>query len=161
MEQLSNLHLILLQWYNDNMNHKIVQIFTDGACKGNPGIGGWGVLLRYGEHEKELCGKVTHTTMSRLSRPRSSKKVFSGDFVVYTDSKYVQKGISEWIFNWKKNGWKTASRKSVANQELWQKLDELSQQFNIQWQWVKGHNGNSGNETADRLANLGINNFVV
>ena len=167
MEQLSNLHLILLQWYNDNMNHKIVQIFTDGACKGNPGIGGWGVLLRYGEHEKELCGKVTHTTNNQMELIavikglEALKKGFSGDVVVYTDSQYVQKGISEWIFNWKKNGWKTASRKSVANQELWQKLDELSQQFNIQWQWVKGHNGNSGNETADRLANLGINNFVV
>lgn len=147
------------------MNDKTVHIFTDGACKGNPGVGGWGVLLRYGEHSKELCGGVEQTTNNQMELTavikglEALKKNFSGRVIVYTDSQYVQKGISEWIFNWKKNGWKTAAKKPVANAELWQQLDTLSAQFNIQWQWVKGHNGNMNNETADKLANLGIKNF--
>ena len=147
------------------MNDKTVHIFTDGACKGNPGVGGWGVLLRYGEHTKELCGGVEQTTNNQMELTavikglEALKKNFSGSVIVYTDSQYVQKGISEWIFNWKKNGWKTAAKKPVANAELWQQLDTLSAQFNIQWQWVKGHNGNMNNETADQLANLGIKNF--
>ncbi|MBQ9260420.1 MAG: ribonuclease HI [Neisseriaceae bacterium] len=147
------------------MNDKTVHIFTDGACKGNPGVGGWGVLLRYGEHSKELCGGVEQTTNNQMELTavikglEALKKNFSGSVIVYTDSQYVQKGISEWIFNWKKNGWKTAAKKPVANAELWQQLDTLSAQFNIQWQWVKGHNGNMNNETADKLANLGIKNF--
>lgn len=147
------------------MNDKTVHIFTDGACKGNPGVGGWGVLLRYGEHSKELCGGVEQTTNNQMELTavikglEALKKNFSGSVIVYTDSQYVQKGISEWIFNWKKNGWKTAAKKPVANAELWQQLDTLSAQFNIQWQWVKGHNGNMNNETADQLANLGIKNF--
>ena len=147
------------------MNDKTVHIFTDGACKGNPGVGGWGVLLRYGEHTKELCGGVEQTTNNQMELTavikglEALKKNFSGSVIVYTDSQYVQKGISEWIFNWKKNGWKTAAKKPVANADLWQQLDTLSAQFNIQWQWVKGHNGNMNNETADQLANLGIKNF--
>ncbi|MBQ9723989.1 MAG: ribonuclease HI [Neisseriaceae bacterium] len=147
------------------MNDKTVHNFTDGACKGNPGVGGWGVLLRYGEHSKELCGGVEQTTNNQMELTavikglEALKKNFSGSVIVYTDSQYVQKGISEWIFNWKKNGWKTAAKKPVANAELWQQLDTLSAQFNIQWQWVKGHNGNMNNETADKLANLGIKNF--
>ena len=147
------------------MNNKTIHIFTDGACKGNPGVGGWGVVLRYGEHEKQLCGGVADTTNNQMELTAviqglsALKKGFSGSVIVYTDSQYVQKGISEWIFNWKKNNWKTAAKKPVANQELWQKLDELSQQFNIQWQWVKGHNGNPDNELADSLANRGIDEF--
>ena len=147
------------------MNDKTVHIFTDGACKGNPGVGGWGVLLRYGEHSKELCGGVKQTTNNQMELTavikglEALKKNFSGSVIVYTDSQYVQKGISEWIFNWKKNGWKTAAKKPVANADLWQQLDALAAQFNIQWQWVKGHNGNMNNETADKLANLGIKNF--
>ena len=145
--------------------NKTVHIFTDGACKGNPGVGGWGVVLRYGEHEKQLCDAVANTTNNQMELTaviqglEALKKGFSGSVIVYTDSQYVQKGISEWIFNWKKNNWKTAAKKPVANQELWQKLDELSQQFNIQWQWVKGHNGNPDNELADSLANRGIDEF--
>ena len=147
------------------MNDKTVHIFTDGACKGNPGVGGWGVLLRYGEHTKELCGGVEQTTNNQMELTavikglEALKKNFSGSVIVYTDSQYVQKGMSEWIFNWKKNGWKTAAKKPIANAELWQQLDALAAQFNIQWQWVKGHNGNINNETADKLANLGIKNF--
>ena len=145
--------------------NKTVHIFTDGACKGNPGVGGWGVLLRYGEHEKELCGGVADTTNNQMELTavikglETLKKGFSGNIVVHTDSQYVQKGITEWIFNWKKNGWKTAAKKPVANAELWQQLDTLAAQFNIQWQWVKGHSGNPDNETADRLANQGIMNY--
>lgn len=144
------------------MNKQTLQIFTDGACKGNPGIGGWGVLLIYGEHKKELCGGAANTTNNQMELTavikglEALKKGFSGSVIIHTDSQYVQKGMTEWIFNWKKNGWKTAAKKPVVNQELWQQLDALSQQFNIQWQWVKGHNGNENNEIADKLANLGI-----
>ena len=144
------------------MNKQTLQIFTDGACKGNPGIGGWGVLLIYGEHKKELCGGAANTTNNQMELTavikglEALKKGFSGSVIIHTDSQYVQKGMTEWIFNWKKNGWKTAAKKPVVNQELWQQLDALSQQFNIQWQWVKGHNGNENNEIADKLANQGI-----
>ena len=147
------------------MNKQTLQIFTDGACKGNPGIGGWGVLLIYGEHKKELCGGAANTTNNQMELTavikglEALKKGFSGSVIIHTDSQYVQKGMTEWIFNWKKNGWKTAAKKPVVNQELWQQLDALSQQFNIQWQWVKGHNGNENNEIADKLANQGIQQF--
>ncbi|MBR1819913.1 MAG: ribonuclease HI, partial [Neisseriaceae bacterium] len=143
------------------MNDKTVHIFTDGACKGNPGVGGWVVLLRYGEYSKELCGGVEQTTNNQMELTavikglEALKKNFSGSVIVYTDSQYVQKGMSEWIFNWKKNGWKTAAKKPVTNADLWQQLDALAAQFNIQWQWVQGHNGHRDNEIADQLANQG------
>lgn len=144
------------------MTEKTVHIFTDGACKGNPGTGGWGVLMRYGTHQKELFGGEKETTNNQMELTAviqglsALKKDFSGNVIIYTDSQYVQKGMTEWIFNWKKNGWKNSAKKPVANANLWQKLDELSQQYKIQWKWVKGHSGHPENEIADKLANKGI-----
>ena len=136
-----------------------VDIYTDGACSGNPGPGGWGALLRSGEHEKEIFGGEPETTNNRmelmaviqalelLKRPVRVR--------VHTDSQYVQKGISEWIHGWKKNGWKTASKKPVKNAELWRRLDELANKHEMQWLWVKGHAGHAENERADELARRG------
>jgi len=137
-----------------------VEIYADGACKGNPGPGGWGALLRSGSHVKELWGGERDTTNNRmelmavisalaaLKRPVPIK--------LYTDSKYVQQGISTWIHNWKRNGWKTSDKKPVKNADLWQQLDVLARQHQVEWIWVKGHAGNPGNEKADELANRGI-----
>jgi ribonuclease HI len=137
-----------------------VEIFTDGACRGNPGPGGWGVLLRANGVEKELWGGEADTTNNRmeltaviraleaLKRPCRAR--------LYTDSQYVQKGISEWIHRWKRSGWRTADRKPVKNEDLWRRLDELAQMHKIEWHWVKGHAGHPENERADRLANKGI-----
>jgi ribonuclease HI len=137
----------------------VVEIYTDGACKGNPGVGGWGALLTSGEHTRELSGGEPNTTNNRmelmaviraleaLKRPCRAR--------VHTDSQYVQLGISKWIHGWKKNGWKTADKKPVKNAELWRELDELARQHEIEWMWVKGHAGDVGNERADALANLG------
>jgi ribonuclease HI len=142
------------------MTEQIVEIYTDGACKGNPGIGGWGALLRMAGKERELCGGERHTTNNRmelmgaisalaaLKRPCRVR--------LHTDSKYVQQGISEWVVNWKKRGWKTADKKPVKNEDLWRRLDELAAQHQIEWLWVKGHAGHDGNERADQLANRGI-----
>lgn len=136
-----------------------VEIFTDGACKGNPGRGGWGALLRYGAIEKELFGGEADTTNNRmeltaviraLEALRQPSKVR-----VHTDSQYVQKGISEWIISWKKRGWRTADKQPVKNADLWRQLDSLAAQHEIQWLWVKGHAGHDGNERADQLANKG------
>lgn len=144
------------------MTEKTVHIFTDGECKGNTGTGGWGVLMRYGTHQKELFGGEKETTNNQMELTAviqglsALKKDFSGNVIIYTDSQYVQKGMTEWIFNWKKNGWKNSAKKPVANANLWQKLDELSQQYKIQWKWVKGHSGHPENEIADKLANKGI-----
>ena len=136
------------------------EIFTDGACRGNPGPGGWGVLLRANGVEKELWGGEADTTNNRmeltaviraleaLKRPCRAR--------LYTDSQYVQKGISEWIHRWKRSGWRTADRKPVKNEDLWRRLDELAQMHKIEWHWVKGHAGHPENERADRLANKGI-----
>lgn len=138
----------------------MVDIYTDGACKGNPGPGGWGALLRFGDREKELCGGEKLTTNNRmellaviraleaLNRPCRAR--------VHTDSQYVQKGISEWIHGWKLRGWRTADKKPVKNVDLWQQLDTLAGRHQLQWVWVKGHAGHVENERADQLANRGV-----
>ena len=137
----------------------VVDIYTDGACKGNPGVGGWGALLQARGKTRELYGGEAHTTNNRmellaviraleaLTRPCRAR--------IHTDSQYVQLGISKWIHGWKKNGWRTADRKPVKNAELWKELDELACRHEIEWVWVKGHAGHAGNERADALANLG------
>ena len=138
----------------------IVEIYTDGACRGNPGPGGWGALLSSGEHERELSGAEPLTTNNRmeltaviraleaLKRPTEAR--------IYTDSEYVRRGITEWVKNWKARGWKTADRKPVKNQDLWERLDALAAGHKIDWRWVKGHSGVPGNERVDRLANQAI-----
>ncbi|GGZ98291.1 ribonuclease HI [Arenicella chitinivorans] len=139
---------------------KQVEIYTDGACRGNPGPGGWGALLIYGDHRKELCGGEAATTNNRMELTAAIKALQSlkrpCDLVVYTDSQYVRKGILEWIQNWKVRGWKTAAKKPVKNADLWQALDDEVNRHNVTWVWVKGHAGNAGNEAADALANRGI-----
>jgi ribonuclease HI len=142
------------------MTEGVVEIYSDGACRGNPGPGGWGALIRRGSHEKEISGGEAATTNNRmeltaviraleaLTRPSKVR--------VYTDSQYVQKGIKEWIHGWKRNGWKTAAREPVKNKELWIELDELRRKHEIEWHWVKGHAGHPENERADALANKGI-----
>jgi ribonuclease HI len=138
----------------------VVEIYTDGACKGNPGVGGWGVLMKAKGRTRELHGGEAATTNNRmellaviraleaLKRPCRVR--------LHTDSQYVQLGISKWINQWKKNGWRTADRKPVRNAELWRELDALAQKHEIEWLWVKGHAGDFGNERADELANLGV-----
>lgn len=139
---------------------KTVYLFTDGACKGNPGAGGWGVLLRYGTHEKELFGGEAQTTNNRmeLMAVLSGLKTLNRpcDVVICTDSQYVKNGMESWIHNWKKNGWKTAGRQPVKNADLWQQLDEQVARHRVRWQWVKGHAGHTENERADALANRGV-----
>ena len=136
---------------------KRVEIYTDGACSGNPGIGGWGCVLRYRENEKELSGGELQTTNNRmeLTAVIEALKALKTccNVTLYTDSKYVMNGITEWLDEWKKNGWKTKSKKNeVKNIDLWQKLDELSSKHEIRFVWVKGHNGDEGNERVDTLA---------
>jgi ribonuclease HI len=138
----------------------IVEIYTDGACKGNPGIGGWGALLKSGGRERELHGGEAHTTNNRMEllAPIRALEALKRPCRVrlHTDSQYVQLGISKWIHGWKKNGWRTADKKPVKNADLWRELDELAVQHDIDWVWVKGHAGDAGNERADELANLGV-----
>lgn len=139
---------------------KSVQIYTDGACKGNPGVGGWGALLRYGKVEKELFGGASLTTNNRmelLAVIEALKVLTTRCYVeVYTDSQYVQKGVSEWLASWKKNNWKTSARKPVKNDDLWKQLDALLPNHEFRWHWVKGHSGHVDNERADNLANQGV-----
>ena len=139
---------------------KRVEAFTDGACRGNPGPGGWGVLLRFGGHEKELSGGESHTTNNRmeLSAAIEALKALSQTchVTLTTDSTYVRDGITQWVSKWKANGWKTAAKKPVKNQDLWIALDEQCQRHAVDWQWVKGHAGHPENERADQLANAGI-----
>ena len=141
-----------------------VQIFTDGACKGNPGPGGWGAILRFQDNEKEINGYESLTTnnIMELMAVIESLKAISEPFEIEitTDSKYVKNGITSWIHNWKKNGWKTAAKKPVKNKELWVELDHLIQKHNISWKWVKGHSGHKENERADELANEAITNNI-
>jgi ribonuclease HI len=138
-----------------------VEIYTDGACKGNPGKGGWGALLTYKGVVKELYGGEMQTTNNRMEltaviRALEALKRPGLQIHVYSDSRYVLSGIEEWLPAWKARSWKTSSRKPVLNQDLWQQLDQLNQQHQVVWHWVKGHSGNAGNEKADELANRGI-----
>ena len=137
-----------------------VEIFTDGACKGNPGPGGWGAILRYGTKEKEIYGSSKNTTnnIMELTAVIESLKNLKKpcELIITTDSKYVKNGITEWIHNWKKNGWRTAAKKEVKNKEVWIELDSLIQIHSISWYWVKGHSGHPENERADLLANVAI-----
>jgi|TARA_B110000483_G_scaffold239664_1_gene318618 ribonuclease HI len=137
-----------------------IKIYTDGACRGNPGQGGWGVLIISDSEEKKLYGGEQSTTNNRMELMAAIKALEASPIKInidlYTDSKYVMDGINSWVQNWKKNGWKTAARKPVKNSELWIQLDELNLAHNVNWHWVKGHSGDEGNEKADQLANLGI-----
>jgi ribonuclease HI len=142
------------------MTEQVIDVYADGACKGNPGPGGWGVLLQAGAHTKELYGGERLTTNNRMELTaviRALEALKRPSVVrIHTDSQYVQKGITEWIRNWKRRGWRTAERTPVKNDDLWRRLDELAAQHRIEWIWVRGHAGNPGNERADRLANMGI-----
>lgn len=142
------------------MQNEKVLIYTDGACSGNPGIGGWGAIMFYKEHYKELFDGEENTTNNKMELTAVIKalSILKRECCIelYTDSVYVKDGITKWIFSWKKNGWKTANKQEVKNKELWQKLDELSQQHKIEWNWIKGHNDNKYNEKADELARMGI-----
>ena len=139
---------------------QIVEIYTDGACRGNPGKGGWGALLRYGDAEKNLYGGEELTTNNRMELTAVIKGLEaltkSCRIKITTDSKYVLQGVTEWMPNWKKRSWRTANKKPVLNVELWQQLDELVAQHEIEWDWVKGHSGHPENELADHLANQGV-----
>ncbi len=136
---------------------KTVDIFTDGGCRGNPGLGGWGALLRYGASEKELFGSEEDTTNNRMELMAAIQALEAlkrpCKINLTTDSQYVRRGISEWMDGWKKRGWKTAAKKPVKNKDLWQRLDEAAAKHQIEWHWVKGHSGHDGNERADELAN--------
>ncbi len=143
---------------------KQVEIYTDGACRGNPGPGGWGVWLKYGENEKELYGGEPETTNNRMELMAAIQALESLNqpcsIILHSDSKYVLQGITEWLVNWKKRGWKTAAKKPVKNADLWRRLDTAMQRHSVDWSWVKGHSGNHGNERADLLANQGIDSLV-
>lgn len=139
---------------------KTIEIFTDGACKGNPGPGGWGALLRYGKHEKKLYGGELDTTNNRMELTAAIEALKAlkrpSKVELTTDSVYVKNGINQWLEGWKAKGWKTAAKKPVKNQDLWQALDEQVIKHQINWHWVKGHSGHTENEIADELANLGV-----
>ena len=138
----------------------VVEIYTDGACRGNPGPGGWAALLSFGEREKELAGAEAHTTNNRMELTAVIRALEAlkrpVEACVFTDSEYVRRGITEWVSSWKARGWKTADRKPVKNQDLWEVLDRLAAAHKIEWRWVKGHSGIPGNERVDRLANEAI-----
>jgi len=140
-----------------------VEIYTDGACRGNPGPGGWGVLMVSGRHKKELFGGERNTTNNRMELTAVIEALSAlkrpCEVILHTDSQYVQKGITEWIHGWKTRGWRTASKSPVKNADLWQALDAAQTQHQIDWRWVKGHAGHDGNERADQLANLGVDSL--
>jgi len=144
----------------ENAQATPITIYTDGACKGNPGPGGWGVWMKYGEHEKELWGGEKQTTNNRMELTAVIQALSSlkrrCHVILYTDSEYVRNGITSWIHGWKKRGWLTADKKPVKNVELWQELEAQSLKHHVDWRWVKGHAGDPGNERADMLANRGV-----
>jgi ribonuclease HI len=163
-KRVANLTPIKPKWILNKMNDTIVEAFTDGACRGNPGAGGWGVLLRYKDNEKQLYGGELDTTNNRmellaaimaLENLKRSCKV-----CLTTDSQYVRKGITEWIQNWIKRDWKTASKKPVKNVDLWQRLYVVTQKHQVEWKWVKGHSGHTENEMVDGLANQGVESIL-
>lgn len=139
---------------------KVIEIYTDGACKGNPGVGGWGAWMKYNEQEKSLFGGEQNTTNNRMEMTAVIRALEAlkrpSEVRLYTDSVYVQKGMLEWLAGWKAKNWRTANKKPVKNDDLWKQLDTLSNQHKIEWVWVKGHSGNQGNERADQLANAGV-----
>lgn len=142
-----------------------VVIYTDGACRGNPGPGGWGATLSYGEHKKCLKGAVAETTNNRMELTAAIEALKAlrrhSRVVLYTDSTYVKNGITQWLAGWKKRGWKTAAKKAVKNDDLWRQLDTLAGKHDIDWQWVRGHSGNPGNEEVDQLANEAIDETLA
>ena len=143
---------------------KPVVIYTDGACRGNPGPGGWGVVLQYQDKTKQLYGGERQTTNNRMELMAAIMALESLSrsctIELITDSQYVLKGITEWLDNWKKRGWKTAARKPVKNEDLWRRLDTAMERHTIDWKWVRGHTGDEGNEQADQLANLGVDEVL-
>ena len=142
------------------MPNKVVEVFTDGACRGNPGPGGWGALLRYNGTERELYGYQAQSTNNQMELMAAIQALETltrpCEVVLTTDSQYVRQGITEWMSGWKRKGWKTAAGKPVKNQELWQRLDAAAAQHKIDWRWVKGHSGHDENERVDQLANKAI-----
>lgn len=143
-----------------------IEIFTDGACRGNPGPGGWGALLRFGDTVKELSGAEAETTNNRMEltaaiRALESLRHARYPVVLTTDSRYVRDGVTQWLAGWKRKGWLTADRQPVKNKDLWVRLDELAQQYAIDWRWVKGHSGHAENERVDQLANLAIDEMLA
>jgi ribonuclease HI len=146
------------------MTEGVVEVYADGACKGNPGPGGWGVLMIAGSRERELHGGEPATTNNRMELTaviRALESLPQGSRVrLYTDSQYVQKGMTEWLSSWKRRGWRTADKKPVKNKDLWQRLDELARNHKMEWHWVKGHAGHPGNERADALANKGVDGLA-
>lgn len=142
-----------------------VVIYSDGACRGNPGPGGWGALLVSGEHRKEICGGASDTTNNRMELLAAIESLQllrrPSDVTLYTDSIYVKNGITQWLAGWKRRGWKTSAKKPVKNQDLWEALDKACEPHEIDWQWVKGHAGDPGNERADELANMGLERHLT
>ena len=151
-----------IQQYGDGMDS--VEIYTDGACRGNPGPGGWAAVLRSGAHEKTLQGSAAQTTNNRMELTAAVSALQAlmrpASVVLYTDSKYVQQGISEWLPSWRARGWKTAGKKPVKNLDLWQALHQATAGHAIEWRWVRGHSGNAYNEEVDRLANEAIDKML-
>ncbi len=143
----------------------VVDIYTDGACRGNPGPGGWGVLLKYGSRTSELCGGEASTTNNRMELMAAIKALESlrrpSHVWLHTDSAYLRNGITSWLPRWKRNGWKTTDKKPVKNSDLWQRLDAAASRHQVRWLWVKGHSGDPGNERADALANKGMDQVIA
>lgn len=141
-----------------------VHVYTDGACRGNPGPGGWGAILRYGDREKEIYGAERNTTNNRMELMAAIRALESltrtCEVILTTDSQYLRKGITEWLPQWKRRGWKTAAKEPVKNQDLWERLEKAIGQHKVRWDWIKGHSGHAENERADALANLAIDEML-